>query len=151
MPFITFRDYCHLRGMSTYVIFKRRLVTCQWVSIDDTHMFCSIQLAFKHCRKWSSHQCFNIRWSLNFATGNGNNTSKVYFSRIKQAAKKDYSCRIYCPNNLSLIDRSNMIDLYTNISYRAFPLENIDFNILSTNKRGCCLLLTYPQVSLLYL
>ena len=49
-------DYGNLGCTWTQEIVQRRLHTCQWITIDDTHMLISGQFGIKNNRQRSAHQ-----------------------------------------------------------------------------------------------
>ena len=132
---ITLWNQCYLRSMCS----KHRLVignnTSERITIEDTNITTVCNIVCENLLQWSTNEGVNITRLLYHTTCNGNTTSEVYLTSVKQATKEDNGCWLNSPYHLTLIHWVDMIYLHTNITCRTRTIENSYLNILCTSQR----------------
>ena len=133
--------------MGTYIIIDCARLASQNITINNAYIL-TTHVALHQCGNGFANQNVCIGWVRHFATTNGNSPAKINFTCIEQMPEEDDCTWVNSPNNLTLVDRGNVVDLNTYITSRALAIKDVQFNILDIYQCICFLIGTNTQVSL---
>ena len=114
-------------------------------------MFSSFQLVGYKSAQRCSYQNLSITGSLYLASCHSHLLAKIHLTSKEKTTEEDDSRWVYCPYHLALVDRVDMVDLYSYITSRTRTVEHIDLHILCLLKRTAVLIDANTQVDFSHL
>ena len=134
--FVAFRDNRNLIVIGSQIIVFFDLRTSQYVTADNADIFVtSHDLSVNQTGDRTAGNCLNVSSLCRFGTGYHNQAAEIGDALIEQTADNDHVGRIYRPDHFTLIDRFNVINLYSHIGRRMRTFHFYSFNTFHTNGR----------------
>ena len=119
----------------------------EWITIENTNMATFSHVVSKDVFQWRTNEYVYITCLLYHATCNGNTPREVYLTHIEQTTKEDDSCWVNSPYYFALINRIDVIYLYSNVTCWTRTVKHRYLNILCLGQCSSRLLSTNTQIN----